>query len=197
MPIDGLSFSAGAILIYTVARTILAVFLSIRARRHGEAVTTTALQTLSDGILAMGALLYANAALRPDAPRALMAALLVYVITWESFASVSRVQAWEYFSPDGPATSAIDTLLDVFQGWAWVFMTVVILFLCGIVVASRPEMTDSQKLAPFVGGGVPLAVGLALRGYVSTRDSDRWSIADGIVAILAAGALAFACWAWL
>ena len=198
MPLDAVQLSPGAILVCAAARTAIAVRLSVGSHGREEAGPSPALQWLSDGILATGAVLYANAALRPDAPRHLMAALLVYAITWEGYVGMSRVEAFEYSADQtlDPAFFA-DNVIAVVRGWGWMFMTAMLVAFGAAVVMSRPELTDSQKFAPFAGCGVPLAVGLALRAYVSARKREGWGLPDSAIVVITGAALAFACWAWL
>ena len=196
MAFDAIHVGTAAVVVSTAARTAVAVVLSIRSRRQGESGWTLALQYLSDAILATGAVLYANAALRPDAPRAVMAALLIYAITWEAFVGASRIQELGTSSAMmGPI--GVNGLLDGAQIAAWVFMTLMLVAFGAMVVMARPVLTDAQKLAPIFGVTVPVLVGLSLRGYASGRDAERWVGADTAVGILTAAILGFACWAWV
>ena len=198
MPFDAVQMSPGAILLCAAARTAIAVRLSVGSHGRDEAGPSPMLQLLSDGILATGAVLYANAALRPDAPRHLMAALLVYAITFEGYVGMSRVEAFEYSADQtlDPAFFA-DNVIAVVRGWGWMFMTAMLAAFGAAVVMARPELTDSQKFTPFAGCGIPLGVGLVLRAYVRARNREGWGLADSAVVVVSAAALAFAVWAWL
>ena len=196
MPPSTFGIGPGAILVGTIVRTVLAIVLSVRSHSRGETRPSMALQALSDGILALGVVLYVSGGVGPETPRLLMAALLVFALTWEAFAVVVRssdtdTPAWEtdLFPMDG--------LIAFGRGWVWFMGAMMMALLSGSVVALRPEMTDSQKLAPIVGGSVPIIVGLYLGAYACERDPDKWTVTDTVVAVLVAATLAFACWAWL
>ena len=127
-----------------------------------------------------------------------MAALLIFAITWEGYVGMSRVQAFEYSADQtlDPAYLA-DSVIAVVRGWGWMFMTAMLVAFGAAVVMSRPELTDSQKFAPFAGCGIPLGVGLMIRGYVTARNHEGWALVDSAVVVMSAAALTFACWAWL
>ena len=195
---DAFALGPGAVLFCTVARTGMGVWLSFRGHEDAEPGPSLALQALSDGILVLGALLYANPELRPEAPRVLMATLLVYAITWEAYGGLARVLVDDPESDDRlELTSIIDDFVNLLRIFGWIFMTLMLIALSGMVVASRAEMTDSQKLAPFVGVGLPILVGPLIGGWVGYRKHQGWSVSDSIVTVMAGGALAFAVWAWL
>ncbi len=195
---DAFVLGPGAVLFYTVARTGVGAWLSFRGHAEREPGSSLALQALSDGILVMGAILYANEALRPEAPRVLMAALLVYAVTWESYTGLSRLQAAEREADEVvDPSSVLDDFVGIVGGFGWMFMTLMLIALSGMVVASRAELTDSQKLAPIVGVGLPIVIGFAVRGWIGYRRHEGWSFGDSVVAIVASGALAFSTWAWL
>jgi hypothetical protein len=196
MSLDGFQVSAGVILLYTVARTLIAIALSVRSHRRGDPGSGIALQVLADGILAMGAFLYAQGATLADVPRTLPATLFVYAITWEAYGGVSRVESET--APGGVNDVLIvDDLFNFIKGFAWLFTTGMMILFTGAVAISRPEMTDSQRFSWVFGGGVPIMLGLMVRGYVASREHEGWSAADSIACVWATGLFAFAVWCWL
>ena len=196
MSTDVIHIGAGAVLATVVLRTAIAIVLSVRGHQRGESAWSILFQSLSDLILATGAVLYANVALRPDAPRALLAGLLVFAIAWEASVGGSRVEELGN-SPEALQPLGVEGFLDSVQIFAWMFMTLMLVAFSAMVVMSRPVLTDAQKLAPIIGIGVPIIVGLMLGEYVRGRDEEQTALADGMAVMLGGGALAFACWVWL
>jgi hypothetical protein len=196
MSIDIIHIGAGAVLATVVVRTGIAIVLSVRGHQRGESGWGILFQSASDLILATGAVLYANTALRPDAPRAFLAGLLVFAIAWEASVGGSRVAELGN-SPEALQPMGVENFLDTIQIFGWMFMTLMLIAFSAMVVMARPVLTDAQKLAPIVGISVPIVVGLILGDYVRGRDPEQTALSDGVAVILGGSALGFACWVWL
>src|SRR5688500_17007403 len=196
MSTNVIQIGAGAVIAAVVLRTGIAIVLSVRAGQRGDSAWGILFQSVSDFILAAGAVLYANPALRPDAPRVVLAGLLVFAIAWEASGGGARIgQLGE--SPEALHPMGVEGYLDGIEIFGWRFMTLMLIAFSAMVVMARPELTDSQKLAPIVGVPVSIMLGFMAGGYVASREPEQTALADAAAVVVCGGVFAFACWVWL